>query len=172
MSGSKINVSVNISDIERKVDSVIENKNVMKDIHKLLYEYCDPYVPQESGNMRSKTLVTPEYVHYNVPYAHYLYRGIKYSPNYFIDLKIGDERVPAFFTPKGTTKTPSGQLDYNPAIAYPNLKEIYNGERPHPHPHTHPNATSYWDKKMMEVNGEEFTNKIKEVIVKELNKNG
>ena len=173
MSENEIKVFVNAHDISDKIERGIHDKAVMLDVHRLLFEYCDPYVPQESGHMRENTLITPDYVHYNVPYAHYLYRGIKYSPSFKIKAKVGDEVVETFYTPAGTKQVASGTLNYNPSIAYPSLRDVYmNGAKPHTHPKPHPNATSYWDAKMMAINGEEFTEKIKEVIVKELNKNG
>ena len=71
--------------------------------------YCDPYVPFKTGALAQTTNVTPDYVEYLVPYAHYQY--------------VGEH--------------------FNHTLIF------------------HPLATAYWDRVMLETQGEEFLEQVK-----------
>lgn len=73
----------NIVDFKSKLnDSSIENKlknlcddATMLELHNLLAKYCDPYVPFLEGPLSQTIEVTPQFVRYTQPYAHYQYYG-------------------------------------------------------------------------------------------------
>ena len=83
-------------------------------IHQAFAKRCDPYVPMLNGPLHESGLagVTPQYVEYNVPYAHYQYVGQNFNHT----------------------------LDY------------------------HPKATAYWDKVMLEEQGEIFTKELEAIL--------
>ncbi len=39
------------------------------------YTLADPYVPMDTGDLATTTNITPEFVEYSVPYAHYQWEG-------------------------------------------------------------------------------------------------
>ena len=40
-----------------------------------LHAYCSPYVPMDTGMLDQTVDITPDYVHYKVPYAHKMWDG-------------------------------------------------------------------------------------------------
>lgn len=44
-------------------------------IHTRLQSYCSDYVPMDSGMLDQTVDITPEYVHYKSPYAHFQWEG-------------------------------------------------------------------------------------------------
>lgn len=44
-------------------------------VHTRLHAYCSDYVPMDSGALDQTVDVTPEYVHYKSPYAHFQWEG-------------------------------------------------------------------------------------------------
>lgn len=96
---------------------------------KLFLEMCEPYVPigtgeppdyppwrndtvgslRASGRATEKTVIWGE----NLPYAHYMYEGIVYGPNYKVERiqwPEGTTAVIGFISPKGEEKHPTGDM--------------------------------------------------------------
>lgn len=44
--------------------------------HTRLHAYCSDYVPMDSGMLDQTVDITPEYVHYKSPYAHFQWEGV------------------------------------------------------------------------------------------------
>ena len=44
--------------------------------HTRLHAYCSDYVPMDSGALDQTVDITPEYVHYKSPYAHFQWEGV------------------------------------------------------------------------------------------------
>lgn len=44
--------------------------------HTRLHAYCSDYVPMDSGALDQTVEITPKYVHYKSPYAHFQWEGV------------------------------------------------------------------------------------------------
>ena len=75
-----VNVSAKIDDqaLQDKLENLCDD-TTMLEIHDLLAKMCDPYVPFLEGPLSQTIDVTPEYVRYTQPYAHYQYHGINFN---------------------------------------------------------------------------------------------
>lgn len=79
--------------------------------------HMDKYVPFDEGTLAKYYIVDNE-IHYDQPYAHYMYEGIVYvDPDYGVGafpIKDKDGNLKGFYSRKGVAKVPSGQpLKYN-----------------------------------------------------------
>lgn len=142
MDGIRITVDVNSVAIENKVQSLID-ETLMLRVHNLLAKMCDPYVPMDEGVLAQTLEITPQYVRYLQPYAHYMYVGAVYGPNIPI---IKDGYIVGWFSPPGQPKHPTGK-----AIQYSAEK--------------HPLASREWDKAMMRDRGDDFTQQVKNLLI-------
>lgn len=140
-----ITVNVDVNDIAEKVGGAIDD-NTMLEIHNLLAKMCDPYVPMETGTLAQTIEVTPEYVRYISPYAHYQYVGEVYGPNIPI---IENGIITGWWSPPNKAKSPTGR-----AISY--STEV------------HPLATREWDKAMMRDRGPDFIQGVKDIIIRRI----
>lgn len=68
-------VEINEQALASKFSKLINDDTTMLEIHNLLAKMCDPYVPFLEGPLSQTIEVTPEYVRYTQPYAHYQYNG-------------------------------------------------------------------------------------------------
>lgn len=75
-----VNVSVKLNDqaIQDKMNKLCD-ETTMLEIHNLLAKMCDPYVPFLEGPLSQTTEITPKYVRYTQPYAHYQYYGVGFN---------------------------------------------------------------------------------------------
>lgn len=74
-----MNISVEIFN-PKKTFKRIFSDDVRKYAHTRLHAYCSPYVPMDSGALDQTVDITPDYVHYKSPYAHFQWeRNLKYS---------------------------------------------------------------------------------------------
>lgn len=138
-----IDVQVDQGAIQKKIDSLIDDTTMLQ-IHNLFAKMCDPYVPMDEGPLSQTTEITPEYVRYYQPYAHYQYTGLVYGPNIPI---IKDGFIVGWFSPPGQPKYPTGA-----AIQY-------NTEK-------HPLATKEWDKAMMNDKRDEFCKQVRDILIR------
>ena len=103
----------------------------------------DAYVPKDSGALISSSYVDGECnIHYNTPYAHYMYMGEVYGQN----IPFFDENgnIIMWRSKKGVTKTPTGR-----DITY------------------HPEGTtrgSHWDVKMVNVEKDDIVKRMEEFV--------
>lgn len=109
----KVKVDINDKALQNKMTMLLDNKTMLE-VHNLFAKMMDPYVPFLEGPLSQTVEITPEYVRYIQPYAHYQYTGENFN-----------------FT-----------RDY------------------------HPLASAYWDKAMMASKGDEFIQKIKDILVR------
>ena len=129
-------VGVNVDALQRKLEDVLDDRTMLE-IHNLYAKMMEPYVP--FGLDLANLEVTPEYVKYNTPFAHYMYEGKVYGPNIPI---IEDGIVVGWFSPPGQTKTPTGaDLQY-----------------------TKPRASAHWDQAMLAEKKEEFVHQVEEIL--------
>jgi hypothetical protein len=71
-------VGINIPAIQKKVESLVDD-TVMLEVHNLLAKTIDPWVPFLEGPLSQTLEITPQYVRYLQPYAHYQYMGINFN---------------------------------------------------------------------------------------------
>ena len=115
------------------------NGAVQRYFQNTCYRYMDKYVPYREGHLRGKVdLSNPKQIVYEVPYAHYIYEGIKY---------VMDNGKSAYYSPtygfwseKGKKKKPSGEK-LNIRIGGP-----------------------HWDKRMWTAEGQDITRKVQNFV--------
>ena len=75
-----VNVTAKLDDkvLISKINSLLDQETLLE-IHNLLAKYCDPYVPFLEGPLSQSTEITPDYVRYTQPYAHYQYYGVGFN---------------------------------------------------------------------------------------------
>ena len=141
--GITVNVHIDERALQAKLDNLLDKKTMLE-VHNALARYCEPYVPMQSGLLATTHQVTPDFVRYYLPYAHYQYTGDVYGPN--IPIKDKDGNIVGFFSPPGQKKHPTGaQLKYSTEM--------------------HPRASKEWDKAMMADNGQAFIEEVKRILV-------
>lgn len=134
---------INLVPIQTKLKKIPTDPDVMLAVHNALARYVDPYVPMQSGMLSTVKQITPEYVEYTQPYAHYQYTGIVYGPNIPI---VENGTITGWFSPPGKgTKHPTGR------------SINYSTEH-------HPLATHHWEQAMMRDKGKEFTKEVERII--------
>ena len=151
MSRMSFKFGLDTSRIIAEVNQVINDPYVMRDVHKLLAEMCEEYVPYDTGKLNDRgTYYTKDGVYYGVgiPYAHYVYEGIVYGPNIpYIDKKTGELKWTSPVSPKYNT---GRKMNYQTDV--------------------HPKATRHWDKAMLAEKGDEFRERIEQIIQRRLRK--
>lgn len=75
-----VSIKVDIPNIP-KLSKRIFSDDVRKYANTRLHAYCSPYVPMDTGMLDQTVDITPDYVHYKVPYAHKNWegKGLKFS---------------------------------------------------------------------------------------------
>ena len=74
-------IQIDDKGIEKQIENLV-NEDVMLQIHNLFAKMCNDYVPMDEGPLSQHIEVTPEYVRYAEPYAHYQYMGeVKFGYN-------------------------------------------------------------------------------------------
>lgn len=137
--------SINFLDIEKQLES-LDDPDTMQQVHNTYAKFLDPYVPMDEGVLAHDVTVTPEYVQYNSPYAHYMYTGIVYGPNIPI---MSNGEIIGYWSPPNQAKHPTGaSIDYS--------KE------------KHPLATHHWDKAAMDSQGDVFKSDVKKILQNKL----
>lgn len=144
--GDIVSVKVEINDrfLQKKLDEIVSDDIVNREIHNLLGMMCAEYVPMQEGMLSQGYEVSSDFLRYPGPYAHYQYTGDVYGPNIPI---IENGIVVGFFSIPGRKKEPTG------------AKLQYNREK-------HAKATDHWDKAMMAEKGDEFTERVKEILIR------
>ena len=61
---------------QRQILDRIFDDATMTYVHTRLHAYCSDYVPMDSGMLDQTVDITPEYVHYKSPYAHFQWEGL------------------------------------------------------------------------------------------------
>ena len=142
---ASIKIDTKISDALLRRLQYVNNPTTMLAMHNNLAKRCDPYVPMLEGPLSQTTIVTPNYVRYAQPYAHYQYMGEVYGPNY--PIKKNGEIVGWYSPPH---KYPTGRtLNYT--------KDYL------------PLATSHCDKAMLRDHGEEFRQELEAIVARRAN---
>lgn len=133
--------SINFLDIEQRIASLSDN-DTMQQVHNTYAKFLEPYVPMDEGVLARDVTITPEYVQYNSPYAHYMYTGIVYGPN--IPIVKNGEIVGYWSQPNQEKHSTGASINYS--------KE------------KHPLATHHWDKAAMDNQGDIFISDVSKIL--------
>ena len=128
-----MNISVEIFN-PKKTFKRIFSDDVRKYAHTRLHAYCSPYVPMDSGALDQTVDITPDYVHYKSPYAHFQWEG-----KVFVDDRCST------YAKRNTSKHATER----------NLK--YSIDK-------HPLATSHWERAAMTAKGDRLAEDIETYI--------
>lgn len=135
MSVIEVKVEIDPSQLQTRLENLINDDETMYQLHDALARFCNPYVPMDTGTLAQTTQITPEHVRYTQPYAHYQYMGELYLAANGSSWAKKDEH-----------KYPSGKpLHYS--------KEA------------HELASKEWDKAMLSDRREEFTQEVMRILV-------
>ena len=74
----KTQVHINDKALEDKIERLKDNATMLE-IHNLFAKMMDPYVPFLEGPLSQTIEITPDYVRYTQPYAHYQYNGTEFD---------------------------------------------------------------------------------------------
>lgn len=75
----KVEAQLNLGELESKFETLCSDETLMLAVHQTLAKDCDPYVPFLTGDLSQTLEITPEYVRYIQPYAHYQYHGVGFN---------------------------------------------------------------------------------------------
>ena len=67
--------------LQQELMGIIGNEKAMRAAHRLLGEFCEPYIPLRDGGLRASMKAYPSCVKWESPYAHYQYIGYVYEDN-------------------------------------------------------------------------------------------
>lgn len=78
--GELISYKVHVDDkaLRKQMENLLDDK-VMLEIQNLFAKTIDPWVPYLENPLSTTLEITPEYVKYLVPYAHYQYTGDNFN---------------------------------------------------------------------------------------------
>lgn len=79
----EVNIEFNDAELERRISSLVNEPDFMTQVHMQFRAMCSPYVPYLEGHLNDTTEITPEYVRWYQPYAHYQYEGVSVNGNAF-----------------------------------------------------------------------------------------
>lgn len=128
--------------LQLNIQNIPQNAEMMTEIHQTLAAYLNPYVPARTGMLSTNTRVTPQYVEYISPYAHYMYEGVVYGPNIPI---MENGVIVGWFSQPGVSKQPTGrQINYSHEM--------------------HDRATHHWEQAMIAERGTEFLADVTKII--------
>lgn len=84
-----------------------------------------PYVPFESGTLRDSVTIKPKEITHNAPYAHYMYIGDVYGPNY--PITQNGVQVGFFSIPNRPKHKTGGKLKYKNPLAAAKWDQVAAG---------------------------------------------
>lgn len=133
------------------------NPQVKKFICNEFARLIDPWVPFRTGTLAQGLAIGEDFIYYNAPYAHYMYEGIVYGPNFALlddgSICFGkppeDAIIVGWRSPKGKgSKHPTGR------------KIKYSKEM-------HQQASAHWDKVAMQTQLPVFKQEIEKILVED-----
>ena len=155
-------IKSDLDQLFRQFEDTLNDDATMIQIYNLFGKMIEPWVPMDTGILAHSYEVTPNYLKYPGPYAHYQYMGILYGPTYPI-FEGGD--VKGFYTNPYGKKAPfivGGNLVgyYSPPHKYPTGEDLtYSAEK-------HERASKEWDKAAMKVVKDQFLAGVKDILIR------
>lgn len=137
----------NFTQVQNWLMSVLDSPTVHRNVNEIVADFCYPYVPYKTGNLRDSVAVGPKEIQWRTEYARYQYYGVVYGPNYFKGYDT--DGTPIFRTPAGVTKYPTTRM-----LSYQNGK------------------TSFWFEIMMAQKGNELDAEIVKYLESECKRRG
>lgn len=101
------------TDLQKRLLTVCGSDRVLKQAQEIAVELCYPYIPENTGKLIDSVKPTPKGATWKTDYAHYVYAGKVYGPNFRkTDKETGEE---VWRSPKGKgSKHPTGRpMKYN-----------------------------------------------------------
>lgn len=140
-----VEAKIDVKKLLRQFEQLTTDETAMLEIYNLFAKLIEPWVPMDNGILAHGYEITPNYLRYPGPYAHYQYMGIVYGPN-----------IPLF--------DDTGELIgfYSPPQKYPKEPEqeiIYNKEK-------HEHASKEWDKAAYPVIKDQFLQGVKDILTR------
>ena len=156
-------VTIDANKLQKRLGHIPKDNKTMTAIQNTFYKYCWSYIPKDKTVLADNVKITPQYVQWNGPYAHYQWVGEVYGPNFVQFDDFGN--VSGWRSPSGKgSKHPTGRrlgIDWEDPIRFPNWHFKY----------TTPNTGSRWDQKMLEQKGDKFYKEVEKIVERSL-KNG
>ena len=75
----KVKVEVDTTGLEDRFVDLCNDPTLKLNMHRVLAKKCDPYVPYLNSPLSRTVQVTPDYIEYVQPYAHYQYHGVGFN---------------------------------------------------------------------------------------------
>lgn len=136
------NVEVNPDAIGARLENLVRDNRTMLEVHNLFAKMMEPYVP--FGSDLANLEVTPEYVRYNTPYAHYHYIGEVYGLNIPI---IENGIIVGWFS----------KPDEDTGMKHKTGRQLQFQK---------PKASDHWDQAMMAEQKEEFAKQVEMILAR------
>lgn len=140
-------IKFDVDNLLKRFEKLATDDKTMLEIYNLFGKLIEPWVPMDNGILAHGYEITPNYIRYPGPYAHYQYMGIVYGPN--IPLFDDAGQLIGFYSPPGERKSPKE----------PEQKIIYNEEK-------HKRASKKWDKAAYPVIKDQFLQGVKDILIR------
>ena len=75
----KTEVTIDLSDIQGKVNDLTEDDEVMTEVHQAFAKIIDPWIPYDTGRLSKDLTISAEGVTYNAEYAAKQYYGDEFN---------------------------------------------------------------------------------------------
>ena len=164
-----VEAKFDVKKLLRQFEALATDETAMLEIYNLFAKLIEPWVPMDNGILAHGYEITPNYLRYPGPYAHYQYIGQIYGPNYpiveggtvqgFYTNPYG-KRVPIITggTVVGWYSPPHKEPDYT-AGKNEDGQITYNKEK-------HEHASKEWDKAAYPVIKDQFLQGVKNILIK------
>lgn len=74
-----VKANIDISGLGGQFENLCQDQELKLSMNQTLAKDCDPYVPFLTGDLSQTLNITPDYVEYTQPYAHYQYHGTEFN---------------------------------------------------------------------------------------------
>ena len=164
--------------LQRELLDLINDKEVMREAHRMLGEMCNEYVPMKSGELRRSMKAYPKTVRWETPYAHYQYMGEVYGPNVPI---VTGGTLTGFYKVSGRTYPRFSGGTITGWFSYPGLKKRPTGRelgvpgywKGWKFGYTKAGTTHHWFDEAMKNGGKRnYSRAVTEMLKKEAKKRG
>lgn len=153
-------------------ERVFKNDASMLKVTEATAEMIRPYVPYLTGTLNESVEITPRTISWNTPYAHYMYEGVVYGPNFYLPTTRNPDGSWNKDGPWGW-KSPSEKSKTDRLIQYnrdPSDYTNYIGPKlvdDERRAIIHPLATRHWDRAMLKAEGRKYRTRIGRIILRE-----